>query len=145
MTIQERIQSIATTLGANYGYGRRSDNNINGDNDTFPMIYLIEPDEVGFVFETGTGNIYDSENCFIQFLDKIEMGDQAKYRVTQLSAMRDLAAQFVEAVVGDHELSLIAQGNKINIRGVVLVDYLDVNCVGIELNLPLSLVYPRSC
>src|SRR6478735_6444843 len=108
MTIQKRIQSIATTLGANYGYGRRSDNNINGDNDTFPMIYLIEPDEVGFVFETGTGNIYDSENCFIQFLDKIEMGDQAKYRVTQLSAMRDLAAQFVDLVVSDHELSLVA-------------------------------------
>jgi hypothetical protein len=140
MTIKDHIQSIVTGLGANFGYGRRADNNIQGDNDEFPMVYLIEPDEVGFLIDAA-GGVYDSGNYFVQFLTQIEMGDQAKNRVTPLQAMYDLAAQFVMGVIGHHDIAVSGT----NIKGIVLVDYLDVNATGVEISLQLSLTYPRQC
>ncbi len=144
-TIHDRIQYLATQLTPNFYYGRKSDINIQADNFAFPAICLIEPDDIGFVFDTLTGNIKDTDNCFIQFIDIHEMGNQAPDRLTAINTMRGLAAQFVNLVANDDgvdSIEFVTQNGVINVRGTLIVDGYDANVVGIEINLPLRLTYP---
>jgi hypothetical protein len=145
MTIKERIQYIAGTLvgEANFYYGRKSDINIIGDDASFPAICLIEPDDIGLVFSNISGNLNDYDTCFIQFIDQVVMGEQAKDRLPVVDTMRTLAARFIDAVINDTEMSLRTTGDTYQIRGTLIVDQYDVNVAGIELQIPLGLVYPR--
>lgn len=146
MTIYDYISQIALTLSPNFYYGRKSDINIKGDNSAFPAIILIEPDDIGFTFNTGSGNIRDVDSVFIQFVDKVEMGQQAGERLSTIQAMRILAAQFVDQVVNHHDIKLMtATAQEFYVRGTLIVDYYDVNVAGIEINLPIGLEEPYGC
>lgn len=124
-------ESYTTPVG--FGYGRKYDNNINADNDTFPRVYLIEPDMPGFRVKALDGNVNDRWNIFLQFLtlDAPEMAQQADYRYDAVEDMRSLAAQFL------YRLSLSDLFEDITeiVPAVLLVDYLDANVTGIEINL----------
>lgn len=116
-----------------FQYGRKMDNNINADNDTFPAVYLIEPDMPGFRVKQVDGNVADRWNVFIQFLTLMapEMGQQAAYREAAVEQMRTLAAQFLYRLSKSDYFEDITE----TIPAVLLVDYYDVNVTGIEINL----------
>jgi len=145
MTIYDYIREIALTITDNFYYGRKSDINIQADDFAFPAICLIEPDEIGFTVDTNVGNINDWDNVFIQFINKREMGNQASDRITAVNEQRDVAALFVDKVINHPDISVQLQGSKLKVPGVLIVDTYDANVVGIEINLVLSLTYPRGC
>ncbi len=129
-----------------FGYGRKYDNNINGDNDVFPRVYLIEPDMPGFRVKAIDGNVADRYNIFVQFLTKAgpngeaELAQQANYREPEVEYMRTLAAQFLYRLSESDQFEDIIE----TVPAVLLVDYLDVNVTGIEINLSqLTALQPR--
>ncbi len=118
-----------------FAYGRKYDQNINADNQSFPVVCLIEPDMPGFRVKALDGNVADRYNLFIQFLDKAgegEIGQQASYREATVEAMRTLAAQFLYRLSASDYFEDITE----TVQAVLLVDVYDVNVTGIEINLP---------
>lgn len=144
MDLREQIGVIAMGLtgSPNFIYGRKSDVNISGDNARLPAVVLIEPDQFGFTLNPNTGNIKDTYNVFIQFIDQIEMGEDTNYRHPTVEAMRTLCAEFILAL----SQADVFQDLNTNIPGVLVVDEYDVNVAGIEINLAqLTDIYPRPC
>jgi hypothetical protein len=153
MNIKQAIESIVNELiyipfGSDepvpvaFGYGRKYDNNINADNDSFPRVYLIEPDMPGFRVKAIDGNVADRYNLFLQFLilQAPEMGQQAEYRYDSVEEMRTLAAQFLYRLSESDLFEDITE----TVPAVLLVDYLDANVTGIEINLAqLTSLQPR--
>lgn len=142
MNLRQQIADIAFLTGATFRYGRRYDENINADNGTFPAIVLLEPDQMGFYVDVMTGASYDRYNVFIQFIDKIEMGQQASARDQVVENMRTLAATFIARLNESNEF----QAFNAIINGVLMVDTYDANVAGIEINITgLTDTYPRPC
>lgn len=144
MNLREQIGSIALDLtgSPNFVYGRKSEINISGDNAVFPAVILIEPDQFGFNLNPTTGAVRDSYNVFIQFVDQVDMGEDANYRHPVVENMRTLCAEFLQKL----SASEIFQDVNPNVPGVLVVDAYDVNVAGIEINLTqLTDIQPRSC
>lgn len=144
MNLREQIGTIAMALTGNptFVYGRKSEINCSGDNFEFPAVVLIEPDQFGFSLNPNTGNVKDTYNVFIQFIDKIVPGEDANYRHPVVEAMRTLCAEFILKL---SEADIFLDINA-NIPGVLVVDEYDVNVAGIEINIAqLTDIYPRPC
>ena len=131
-----------TTRNPNFLYGKKAEINVQGDNARFPAVILIEPDQFGFSIQPTTGAVRDSYNVFIQFVDQVDMGEDANYRHPVVEDMRTLCAQFLRKL-SDTD---IFQDLNINIPGILVVDAYDVNVAGIEINLAQLIdIYPRPC
>lgn len=147
MTIKDRIQSIAATLSDNFYYGRNHDINIQADNGTFPAIVMIEPDSIGFTFSQLGGTIRRTSTVFIRFLDMlpdgVDIAEQADFRLPVIDDMMLLAAEFVNAVINDSDIELIVSGDTFQVQGVPVIDAYDAHLCGVEIQLPLRLVYPE--
>lgn len=145
MNLKSQIQSIVSQLpgSPSFYYGREHEANVEVDNIQFPVVVLIEPDQMGFNLNTTNGNVRDTYNIFIQFIDRMEdISQDANYRNTTVEAMRTLAAKFLQLLSNS---DLFADVNP-NVNGVLLVDYYDANSQGIEINLTqLTDIYPRPC
>lgn len=142
MSLTTEIQSIAISLGVAFRYGRKYDENINGDDAVFPAIVLLEVDQPGLRINKTTGQVWDRDNIFIQFIDKTVMCEQAIDREEVVSSMKLLAAKFIKELGNSKYFSDFGE----NINGVLLVDYYDVNVTGIEFNITgLTSIYPYPC
>jgi hypothetical protein len=147
-TIKQEIENIHCQMmdiykGISFHYGRKFDINIQGDNKCFPAMILIEPDDIGFTVDMNNGNIKQYDTVFIQFVDIVPMAEQASDREDVVNSMRMVAADFVNRVINSKTLAVQSAGGIVNVRGTLIVDEYDVNVAGIEINLPLSLVYPE--
>jgi len=147
MTIKDRIEAIAAELGLRFNYGTSYDFNINGDYALFPCIVLLEPDDLGFIYDNVAGTISKKSTLFIQFLDLLPEGtdiaEQADARLPVIEAMAQLAAEFLNSVINDSNLNFNTNGQKTQVNAIVLRDKYDAHAQGVELQLPLSLVYPE--
>lgn len=147
MTIKDRIQAIATDLELNFNYGTSYDFNINADYALFPCIVLLEPDDLGFIFNSVAGTIKRKTTPFIQFLDLlpegVDIAEQANARLPVIESMADKAAEFLNAIINDDNLELQATQQNVLINAIVLRDKYDAHAQGVELQIPLSLVYPE--
>lgn len=144
MNLREQIGLIVSELPGvpNFVYGRKSEINISGDNAQFPAVVLIEPDQMGFNLDATTGGLKDTYNVFIQFIDQIEMGEDANYRHPVVEDMRTLAGTFIRRL----SAADIFKDLNVNIPGILVVDTYDVNVAGIEINLAqLTDIYNRPC
>lgn len=146
MTIKSRIEDIAATLGLSFNYGTSYDFNINADSSLFPCIVLLEPDDLGFV-ATDKDNIYRKTTTFIQFLDLLPEGigiaEQASARLPVIEAMSDKSAEFLMHIMADQYLTVNVAATGTTFNAVVLRDKYDAHACGIELQVPMSLVYPE--
>ncbi len=133
MNLRTQIESIASQLpNVAFRYGRRYDENINGDNESYPAIVLLEPDQFGFRVSTSNGQMYDRYNIFIQFIKNgVEVGEQASARESIVEEMRSLAAQFIVKLNSANIFKDIPE----NIPGVLIVEAYDANVCGIEINI----------
>lgn len=145
MTIKTEVQRIAETFGTFY-YGRNHDINIQADNNEWPAIVMIEPDTVGFTL-TGVGTMMRRATVFIRFLNMLPEGtdiaEQANDRLDTIDEMNLLAANFVQAVASDDQLEIITTTTQIQIQGITVIDAYDAHLCGVEIQLPLRLVYPE--
>lgn len=146
MTIKDRIEALSAPNA--FYYGRNYDINIQADNNEFPAIVMIEPDTLGFYFNTVAGTVKKSSQVFIRFLNMlpegIDIAEQAEARLPVIDAMTDLAAQFVNAVMNDDDLELVVpNAGDFRIQAVTVIDAYDAHLCGVEIQLPLRLVYPE--
>lgn len=146
MTIKTEVQRIAETLGSFY-YGRNHDINIQADNTVWPAIVMIEPDTIGFsVYNAGT--IKRTSTVFIRFLDLLpdgtDIAEQADQRLSTIDAMSLEAVDFINAVINDDQLELVVNTpDNYQIQGINVIDAYDAHLCGVEIQLPLRLVYPE--
>ncbi|MDF3076136.1 MAG: hypothetical protein K0S09_25 [Sphingobacteriaceae bacterium] len=150
MNLKTQISAIVATMRSGvlledtteqpiyFRYGRKSDENINGDNESYPAVVLLEPDQMGFKVSS-MGQIYDRYNLFLQFIDQEVMGEQASERESKIEAMRSLAAQFIFLLNKENAFNDISE----SVPGVTVIDTYDVNVVGIEINISLTDTQPR--
>lgn len=118
--------------GFTFYYGRRSEANYAGDALTFPAVVLVEPDTGGLSRDPNMGRIHQSRDLFIQFLDKVPMGEHAEERHPVVMAMSAAAADFVQEL----DRSDIFRDLPSYLPMFLIVDRYDVNAAGWELNIP---------
>lgn len=151
MNLRSQIESLVLQLtghenvyeSPSFYYGREHEANVFADDVKFPLVVLIEPDQMGFNVNTTTGTIRDTYNVFIQFIDRKEdISQDANYRHETVEAMRTMAADFLRLLSNSDYFFDVNP----NVNGVLLVDYYDANTQGIEINLTqLTDIYTRPC
>jgi hypothetical protein len=135
--LKDLLSEIAAQLGLAFLYRRRYEANISLDNIQLPCMVFLEPDEFNFTIQPTSGNIFDADNVFVQFLDQREMSQDAEAREYTMRTMRDKARQFVNIIANSSDLSIGAVA-----RGVPVIDAYDANCVGVEISANIGLEYP---
>lgn len=136
MTLDEKIAQVVSKMQTPipaFRYGRKQDENINGDNAAYPAIVLLEPDQPGFRISPSNGQIFERNNVFIQFLDitPTGMGEQANNRKSTINAMKLKAAEFLLRLNDSNLFSAFAEV----VPGVAIIEYYDANVCGIEINI----------
>jgi hypothetical protein len=147
MTIKDRIEAIALELGLKFNYGTSYDFNIQADYSQFPCVVLLEPDDLGFIYDNVAGTIAKRSTPFIQFLDLlpegIDIAEQAIVRLPVIEGMAEKAAEFLSRIIDDSNLTFLSSSQRTNVNAIVLRDKYDAHAQGVELQIPLALTYPE--
>lgn len=146
MNLRSQIESIVSTIDVGYDvafrYATKYDENIKGDNQAYPAIVMLEPDQFGFRLSPQNGAIHDRTNTFFQIVDRrAEIAEMADYRESTLEAMRTLAARFIQALDDSNKFEPFTE----NIPGILIAETYDANVCGIEININLTEKQPRPC
>ena len=134
VTIENRIASIAKSLGLNYYFGDW--NRINEAGDTgrckFPLVaYLLPPS--GVVNFDGPG-VRETENGVLAFIDVTEFDFQADANNEIVQAMKEKMISFIQAVNASKHFKPIGG----SLRYEVLYDKLDFAVTGVTVSLSLQ-------
>lgn len=141
-SIKDYIQTIATEALPSYSYvyGRQNDVNIQGDNQSSPMVACIYPDQQFLNLIALTGNIYDGYNLFIRFVEKLDnIAEQSPYYDDAVNRQKFAAATFLSQLSADDNFKDL----RTPIPIVAVIEAYDGNWFGVEINLSnLETIYP---